>query len=36
MSKFDYQDLVCDIPDYPEPGVSFKDITPLVADPQGF
>ncbi len=36
MSKFDYQDLVCDIPDYPEPGVIFKDITPLIADPQGF
>lgn len=36
MTKFDYQDLVCDIPDYPEPGVIFKDITPLIADPQGF
>ncbi len=25
-----------DIPDYPEPGVVFKDITPLLADPVSF
>jgi adenine phosphoribosyltransferase len=25
-----------DIPDYPKPGVVFKDITPLLADPQAF
>ncbi len=25
-----------DIPDFPEPGVSFKDITPLLADVDGF
>lgn len=36
MSTLDYQSLVVDIPDYPEPGVIFKDITPLIADPQGF
>lgn len=28
--------LVRDIPDFPEPGVMFKDITPLLADPSGF
>ena len=28
--------LVRDIRDYPTPGVVFKDITPLLADPQGF
>ncbi|GAA4824887.1 adenine phosphoribosyltransferase [Nocardioides caeni] len=28
--------LVRDIPDFPEPGVVFKDITPLLADPTGF
>jgi adenine phosphoribosyltransferase len=28
--------LVRDIPDYPQPGVIFKDITPLLADAQGF
>ncbi|MEU4209509.1 adenine phosphoribosyltransferase [Streptomyces sp. NPDC026206] len=25
-----------DVPDYPEPGILFKDITPLLADPQAF
>ena len=28
--------LVLDVPDYPEPGVMFKDITPLLADHAGF
>jgi adenine phosphoribosyltransferase len=28
--------LVRDIPDYPQPGVIFKDITPLLADASGF
>ena len=30
-----YEHLVVDIPDYPEPGVVFKDITPLIGDPRG-
>ncbi len=30
------QRLVVDVPDYPEPGVVFKDITPLLADHTGF
>ncbi|WP_130799089.1 adenine phosphoribosyltransferase [Streptomyces otsuchiensis] len=25
-----------DVPDYPKPGVTFKDITPLLADPRAF
>ncbi|WP_434588033.1 adenine phosphoribosyltransferase [Streptomyces sp. A5-4] len=25
-----------DVPDYPKPGVMFKDITPLLADPEAF
>ncbi len=29
-------DLIRDIPDFPRPGVSFKDITPLLADPKAF
>jgi adenine phosphoribosyltransferase len=28
--------LVRDIPDFPRPGITFKDITPLLADPAGF
>lgn len=28
--------LVLDVPDFPEPGVLFKDITPLLADHAGF
>jgi adenine phosphoribosyltransferase len=28
--------LIRDIPDFPEPGVMFKDITPLLADHTGF
>ncbi len=28
--------LVVDVPDYPEPGVIFKDITPLLADHTAF
>lgn len=30
------KDLIRDIPDFPKPGVVFKDITPLLADPEGF
>ena len=28
--------LIRDVPDYPQPGVVFKDITPLLADPAAF
>lgn len=28
--------LISDVPDYPEPGVVFKDITPLLADGSAF
>lgn len=27
--------LVRDVPDYPQPGILFKDLTPLLADPAG-
>lgn len=36
MDAFDFESLIVDIPDYPEPGVVFKDITPLLKDPEGF
>lgn len=32
MADFDFASRIIDIPDYPEPGVVFKDITPLFAD----
>lgn len=31
-----WRDLVTDVPDWPEPGVTFKDITPLLADGVAF
>jgi adenine phosphoribosyltransferase len=30
------RDYIRDIPDFPKPGILFKDITPLLADPQAF
>jgi len=30
-----YGHLIRDVPDWPEPGVVFKDITPLLAEPEG-
>ena len=29
------KDLIADVPDFPQPGIVFKDITPLLADPAG-
>lgn len=31
----DLKSLIRDIPDYPKPGILFKDITPLLANPAG-
>ena len=36
MSAFDFESLIYNIKDYPEPGVVFKDITPLIGNPEGF
>lgn len=36
MSSADLQRLIRDIPDVPSPGVMFRDITPLLADPVGY
>jgi adenine phosphoribosyltransferase len=30
------KDLIRDIPDFPKPGIVFKDITPLLGDAEGF
>jgi len=32
----DLAGLIRDIPDFPSPGIVFKDITPLIADPAAF
>lgn len=36
MSAVDLRTLIEDVPDYPKPGIIFKDITPLLAHPAGF
>lgn len=28
--------LILDVPDYPQPGILFRDVSPLLADPAGF
>ena len=32
----EWYSLIRDIPDFPQPGIGFKDITPLLADADGF
>ena len=32
----DFTPFIRDIPDFPKPGILFKDITPLLADPTAF
>lgn len=32
----DWKDLIRDIPDFPKPGILFKDITPILADAKAF
>jgi adenine phosphoribosyltransferase len=31
----DLKSLIRDIPDFPKPGIMFRDITTLLRDPQG-
>ena len=33
MTTLDFKSYVREVPDFPEPGVGFKDITPLLEDP---
>ena len=35
-SSIQLTDYIRDIPDFPKPGILFKDITPLLADPEPF
>ena len=30
------ESFIRDIPDFPKPGIMFKDITPLLSDPNAF
>jgi adenine phosphoribosyltransferase len=36
MSFAHHQHLIRDVPDFPKPGIVFKDITPLLQDSAGF
>ena len=36
MSTVDLSTLIRDVPDFPTPGIVFKDISPLLADPAAF
>ena len=35
-ASLDLRDWIRDIPDFPKPGILFKDITPLLSDPTAF
>ena len=32
----DFKNFIRNIPDYPKPGINFKDITPILIDPEAF
>lgn len=36
MSTIDLRTLIRDVPDFPEPGIMFKDLMPLIADAAAF
>jgi adenine phosphoribosyltransferase len=36
LSVQEIEALIVDVPDFPKPGIVFKDITPLIADPGAF
>ena len=36
MAQVDYDALIAKIPDFPKPGVIFRDITTLLKDAEGF
>ena len=35
-TTIELRDLIRDVPDFPKPGIIFKDITPLLKSPEGF
>jgi len=36
LSGMNYRELVRDIPNFPQPGILFRDITPVVGNPEAF
>lgn len=36
MSNIQLLDFIRDIPDFPKPGILFRDITPMLSDPRAF
>jgi adenine phosphoribosyltransferase len=36
VATIELRDFIRDIPDFPKPGIMFKDITPLLSDPKAF
>jgi adenine phosphoribosyltransferase len=36
MTSFDLRDRIRDVPDFPTQGIVFKDLMPLIADPEYF
>jgi adenine phosphoribosyltransferase len=36
LRELDLRQLVRDVPDFPKPGILFRDLTPLMRDPEGW
>src|SRR5580692_7359307 len=36
MTAEEIKNLIRNVPDFPKPGIMFRDFTPLIADPRGF
>jgi len=36
MTNDELKELIRNIPDFPQPGILFRDITPVIADPRAF
>lgn len=36
MAKFNFEKFIRDVPDWPQPGILFRDITPLLGNPEAF